>query len=239
MAIAVVLLGLGFACLRAGRLERRVADAHEQLAILQYDALDAAHDEIEQSMGVARRIPWLTGRLMTGIREQRAAAEYWQARYERLEPERDASGMPIGQEPAMLALTANATYRASQQDRDRQATLRQLDTALKRYSDLLKKSGGDADAAYNYEFVVRLRDTISRSRPALPSKRDDPARAGSGLSRMVMAGDLPEGRTLHGEPGSPPPQTDMSQFKMHIPVRPDERQGGSDAGQGKQKIRKG
>jgi hypothetical protein len=55
----------------------------------------------------------------------------------------------------------------------------------------------------------------------------------------VMAGDLPEGRTVHGDPGAPPPNTDMTQFKMHIPVRPDERQGGSDAGQGKEKIRKG
>ena len=51
-----------------------------------------------------------------------------------------------------------------------------------------------------------------------------------------MAGDLPEGRTVHGDPGAPPPNTDMTQFKMHIPVRPDERQGGSDAGQGKEKI---
>ena len=42
-----------------------------------------------------------------------------------------------------------------------------------------------------------------------------------------------------GDPGSPPPNTDMTQFKMHIPIRPDERQGGSDAGQGKVKVRKG
>jgi hypothetical protein len=54
-----------------------------------------------------------------------------------------------------------------------------------------------------------------------------------------MAGDLPDGRTVHGDPGAPPPNTDMSQFKMHIPIRPEERQGGSDAGQGKQKVRKG
>jgi hypothetical protein len=59
------------------------------------------------------------------------------------------------------------------------------------------------------------------------------------VTGVVMAGDLPEGRTVHGEPGAPPPNTDMTQFKMHIPVRPDERQGGSDAGQGRQKVRKG
>ena len=59
------------------------------------------------------------------------------------------------------------------------------------------------------------------------------------LTGLVTAGDLPEGKTVHGDPGSPPPNTDMTQSKMHIPIRPDERQGVSDAGQGKVKIRKG
>jgi hypothetical protein len=79
---------------------------------------------------------------------------------------------------------------------------------------------------------------LSKTKP-VPGKREDPARAIQKLTGVVMAGDLPEGRTVHGDPGAPPPNTDMTQFKMHIPVRPDERQGGSDAGQGKQKIRKG
>ena len=86
--------------------------------------------------------------------------------------------------------------------------------------------------------MIRLRDTVSKAKP--PSgKREDPARALQKLTGVVMAGDLPGGRTVHGDPGAPPPNTDMTQFKMHIPIRPDERQGGSDAGQGKQKVRKG
>ena len=87
--------------------------------------------------------------------------------------------------------------------------------------------------------LVRLRDTISKSRPPSATRRQDPAATVPKNPGFVMAGDLPEGRTVHGDPGAPPPSTDMTQFKMHIPIRPDERQGGSDAGQGKQKIRKG
>ena len=114
-----------------------------------------------------------------------------------------------------------------------------LDGAMKTYTELLKRDPDNVDAAYNFELMARLRDAASKAKPAPPSKREDPARALQKLTGVAMAGDLPEGRTVHGEPGAPPPNTDMTQFKMHIPVRPDERQGGSDAGQGQKKIRKG
>ena len=236
--LALVLFGLGFACWRAGQLERRVADAHQELAVLQYNALDEEYGDIEQSMSYVRRLPWLTDGLMTDVHQHRAAVEYWQARYGALAPERDGSGAVVEQEPAVLALSANAGFRESQRESDRQTMLRRLDAAIKSYTELLKKDPGNADAAYNYEYMIRLRDTMSKTKP--PSgKREDPARALQKLTGVVMAGDLPGGRTVHGDPGAPPPNTDMTQFKMHIPIRPDERQGGSDAGQGKQKVRKG
>jgi hypothetical protein len=239
--VALVVFGLGAACWAAGRWEQRVADAHEQLALLQYGALDATYDDIESSMELISRVPWLTGNVLTDIREHRAAADYWQARYAALAPQRDANGQVIEQEPPVLALAADAAYRSGQQEGgDRQAVLRRLDAALKSYADVLKKNPGHADAAYNYEYIVRLRDTVSKSRPVPPGKREDPARAVQKTAAgVLMAGDLPDGRTVHGDPGAPPPNTDMSQFKMHIPIRPEERQGGSDAGQGKQKVRKG
>jgi hypothetical protein len=237
--LALVLFGLGFACWRAGQLERRVADAHEELAVLQYNALDEEYDDIEQSVSYVRRLPGLTDGLVTDVHEHRAAVHYWQGRYGSLAPERDASGAVVEQEPALLALSANAGFREGQREStDRQALLRRLDAAVKSYTELLKKDPGNADAAYNYEYLIRLRDTVSKTKPAT-GKREDPSRATPKPTGVVMAGDLPGGRTVHGDPGAPPPNTDMTQFKMHIPIRPDERQGGSDAGQGKQKVRKG
>ena len=233
---ALVLFGVGAAFWRAGQLERRVADAHEELALLHYGGLADEYSDIEESMGYARRVPWVTNGLLTEVREHRAAAEYWQSRYETLAQPKDSSGTPVEQEPALAFLSANATYRTSQQDlTDRQATLRGLDSALKSYTEVLKKSAGNVDAAYNYELIVRQRDVIAKTRPTPPPKK--------GLVEPpvvdVAASDLPAGRTVHGRPGAPPPSTDMSQFKMHIPVRPDERKGGDEAGQGKEKIRKG
>jgi hypothetical protein len=238
-AIALVLFGLGFIAWKAGTLQGRVADAHEELAMLRYNTADAEYGDIESSMGYVSRVPWVGDALLADVRGDRATGDYWQERYEALAPRRDEAGATIEQQPNELTLAANAGFRTSQRDSaDRQMTLRRLDAAIKTYTDLLKKSP-DADAAYNFEYIVRLRDTLSKAKPTPPGKREDPAKAIQRLTGVVMAGDLPEGRTVHGDPGAPPPNTDMTQFKMHIPVRPDERQGGSDAGQGKEKIRKG
>ena len=239
VVVALVLFAVGLAFWMAGDLQRRVADGHEELALLRYNALDAEYGALEQTIGYLRRVPWVADNLVNGVEEQRAAAEYWQARYDALAPQPGAKGSAIEQEPAVQAMAANAAYRTGQRETgDRQAMLRRLDAAIKSYTELLKKDANNIDAAYNYEYLVRLRDTTSKAKPAT-TKREDPARALQKLTGFVMAGDLPEGRTVHGEPGTPPPNTDMTQFKMHIPIRPDERQGGSDAGQGKQKIRKG
>jgi len=237
-AIAVVLFAVGYVCWSLGQLQNRVADAHEELALLRYNAANAGYADIETSMDVVSRVPWVADALLTDVRNDRAIGDYWLARYDALGSTR--GGAIVERQPSELVLAANAGYRVSQRDgADRPAMLGRLDAAIKTYTELLKKSPGDVDAAYNYEYVVRLRDTLSKAKPQPPGKREDPAKAIQKLTGVVMAGDLPEGRTIHGDPGAPPPNTDMTQFKMHIPVRPDERQGGSDAGQGKEKIRKG
>ena len=58
----------------AGRLEGRVADAHEELALLRYTALDAEYGDIDQAMAFVRRVPWLADGL-DDVEEHRAAAD--------------------------------------------------------------------------------------------------------------------------------------------------------------------
>ena len=240
LAVALALFVIGYISWTAGRLQARMADAHEELAVLRYNAADAEYGDIEESMAYVRRVPWVSDALLAGVRDERAAGDYWQAHYDALAQKRDATGATIEQPVSELAMAANAGFRTSQREAaDRQAMLRRLDATLKTYAELLKKNPGDADAAYNFEYIVRLRDMMSKSKPPAPGKKEDPARAVQKSAGVQMAGDLPEGRTIHGDPGAPPPNTDMTQFKMHIPIRPDERQGGSDAGQGKEKVRKG
>ncbi len=148
-------------------------------------------------MDYVSRVPWVADTLLTDVRGDRATGDYWLARYDALGARRDAAGATVEQPPSELVLAANAGFRASQRDgADRQAMLGRLDAAIKTYTELLKKNPGDADAAYNYEYVVRLRDTMSKAKPQAPGKREDPAKVDSEADRRRHGG-RPAGRT-HG-----------------------------------------
>ena len=55
VAVVLALAGTGFWL--AGQTETRLADAHKRLATLQYSEAAAASDEVEQSIGLERRLP--------------------------------------------------------------------------------------------------------------------------------------------------------------------------------------
>jgi hypothetical protein len=176
------------------------------------------------------------GALAADTREERAAAEYWRSDYAAIDAKRDTSGALTEADPRILVLAANAEFRASQHAADRADALRRLDQAVKTYGDVLKNTPSP-DASYNFEYAVRVRDALARARQPRPTKSD-----AARMAERVAAdtsGDLPAGPTLHGYPGAPPKGTDMSQFKIVIPKRGEERKENPDAGKGGTKIRKG
>jgi hypothetical protein len=216
----------------AGEGDRKVADVYTQLATLQYGAADRASADAEKSIDLERRIP-IVGREAVGdLHGAATTARYWQSDYTTVEPKHDASGTVTETDPAMLLLAANAAFRASQAAPDRLDTIRRLDSAIKTYADALRAPGQPADAAYNYEYAVRLRDAMGKVKPSV--KMAAPKQAAANPDS-----DLPSGPTLHGRPGAPPTKAEMSQFKIVIPKRGEERKDNPEAGKGGQKIRKG
>jgi len=233
--IAALLALAGAAFWMAGHTERRLADVHQQLAVLRYaDAMNEDED-VEASLGMARRLPRVGEALANEVRDEHALAQYWQSEYAAIEPKRDASGMITETDPQLLLVGANAEFRASQHANDRAETLRRLDRVVKTYGDVLRTQASP-DVSYNYEYVVRLRENLSRARQA-PLKSSDTRVAQKGAGEAPS--DLPMGPTLHGYPGGPPKGTDMSQFKIVIPKRGEERKDNPEAGKGGAKIRKG
>jgi hypothetical protein len=236
LVIALVLFLAGGAFWTAGHVERRLADVHQQLATLRYDEAIGEDEGVEASLGLVRRLPRIGDELAADARNEHATAQYWRSEYPALEPHRDAGGALTEKDPQILLLTANAEFRATQHATDRADMLRRLDKAVKTYGDVLRSNAGP-DAAYNYEFVVRQREIVQRSRQTPPSKAE-----AARLAQRVAAdaaSDLPSGPTLHGSPGAPPKGTDMSQFKIVIPKRGEERKDNPEAGKGGAKIRKG
>lgn len=239
---ALVLAASGAAFWIAGQTDRRLADVHHRLATLQYSAATTESGDVEDAMGMARRVPAVGRAAVADLRDVRVTADYWRGAYAAIVPQRDANGTVTETDPDVLFLAANSAFRASQAAADRNATLRQLDTVIKSYADVLKNSPGHGDAAYNYEYAIRVRDNLAHARATPAAKAGASARAqakGSKVGAELAPPDLPQGPTLHGRPGGPPPATDMSQFKIVIPKRGEERKDNPEAGKGGVKIRRG
>ena len=248
LVAAIVLAVAGFGFWLLGKTETRIADMHKELAMLHYDEVDSEGEAVEQGLGLERRMPVVGKAAEADVRDTRAVAGYWRADYEAIAPRRDANGVVTETDPAILFLAANANFRASQGVTDRGDVVRRLDNVVKSYGEVLKSEAGactiDAeacatralDAAYNYEFTIRARETTARGRGPVGGKS---AAAHAAAKAGEDESDLPSGPTLHGRPGGPPPATEMNQFKIVIPKRGEERKDAPDAGKGGQKIRKG
>ena len=217
LVLAVVIAAVGGICWTLAQAERRVADARGQLATLQYAGTAARSAEVDAALRHAGWTPIIGTGMAADAHDDRATAAYWLLRYEDLTAQRDAGD----RDPQVLLLAANTAFRASQTvPSDRPEGVRRLDAVIKTYADVLKSGAGQADAAYNYEFVLRMRDALSHNRiGAIPAP--DPQ------------------TTLHGHVGAPPKGVEMSKFKVMIPKRGDERKQNDEAGKNGQRQRKG
>jgi hypothetical protein len=219
LVVAVSLIALGGVLWVASSWERRAARADEALVTLRPEEPAIEYAGLENTMRPARGVPWLDD-LIAAVRRRRAVAQYWQSTD--VAPDRD---------PAVVFVVANATYRAAQREHDRLTMARRMDDAIKQYAEALKANPENEDAAYNYEFTVRVKNNVMKAREVTPKAASAP----------LLEGELPIGPTIHGQPGAPPRGTDMSQFKVVTPLRPDERkeQKPQDAGKPAPRIRRG
>jgi hypothetical protein len=243
LLIAAILFGAAAVCWAEAARSRRVADAHQRLATLHYDAADAIDDG---SMMTRVRVPMLS--LDDEVQRHRARVGYWRTRTEKM-PLNGASTTPLPSaplpgarggntaddevaDPEVMLLATNTAFRAAtREDTDRTKAVERLDTIIQAYAEVLRSAPSSDDAAFNYEYVVRLRDTIARGRGAVRGRRlaDD---------ELGMSVDLPAGPTIHGRPGGPPPEIPGDQFKTIAPMPYEEREE-TDPGQGPKPQRRG
>jgi hypothetical protein len=231
--ILAVLLFVGAAAAwTQARVARQMAVAQERLATLHYDADDGIDDS-----GMWSRLPWPLGAGTQAVPRHRATVSYWLARYDSLTGLASVTGPQAVTDPAMLLVAANASFRAvPPPDENRKLTLERLDSVIQSYADIMRRDSALTDAAYNYEFVSRIRDTLAKAPPPRPGAR---ARVEPPKPPRNDSADLPAGNTIHGQPGGPPEGTDMSDFKTISPMRYDEREEQTDPGRGKEIRRRG
>lgn len=208
LILAVVLLLAGAGLWAAGRVDLDVARAASDLAAFQYDQA-ATLDGGQVAGRLLRQVPGVDA---AAVRAQTIGdtARYWQGT------------LPAGSPATATLFTANAAYRAAMRDGGPWPTVvARLDEVVKQYAAIVRERPDDEDAAFNYEFVVRLRAALAAA------KRDVPP--------DLLESDV----TLHGLAGAPPKGTANSTFKLIVPMQPDERREAEQAGRNAPQKRKG
>jgi hypothetical protein len=240
LLVAVILFALAGLAWREAALARRVASAHSRLATLHFDA----EDGIAESESPLSRLAVPMMSLDDEIREHRAHSGYWRTRADHSADAAPAVPLPGARggnkseasdagDPEVMFVATNIAFRAAtRQTTDRPRTVERLDTVIQAYGEVLRAAPANVDAAYNYEYAVRMRDIIARGKNTSAKGRkpiDD---------ELGGSVDLPPGPTIHGRPGGPPPEIPGDQFRTIAPMPYEEREE-SDPGRGPSPQRKG
>jgi hypothetical protein len=209
LAVVLFLLLVGVAALMAGRFERRMAIAEEDMAVLDFADPQADYAALEQDVA---GIPLVSERPLKEIRRRRALLQYWQADYADLvEVARTAKEAEDADaiDPEMRVLAANALYRVAQRGpQDRSTLLKNLDAAIRAYNEALRSGVARPDVAFNYELAVRMREEIGAGkRKVLTNAKTE---------------DVESDPNMHGDPGEPPKDMKVEQFQIRIPMDPKE-----------------
>ena len=206
LVIAIALAaGAWFSWVESQAAERR-ANARQQIVTLQYADVEADVDAATS-----------------------ATVAYWLGQYGNVAA--DTAGDNSVVDAEVLRTAANAAFRDSRRDpATGQAAIQRLDGVLQAYASALKASSRDVEAAYNYEYVARLRDQVARSQGKM---KPAPAPV------AARAGDLPAGPTIHGKPGMPPPDAKMEDLEMLAPLEYGDREAQPEATPGAKRERKG
>ena len=199
---AIALALVGGLCLALGILDREMVHAQEHIVSGDYIEPLAILDTSERYFEYVSRLPWIGNGPVNDVRVRKAALRYWQRQYAAVVPEiADPVGNVASDNIELQLVVANAMYRIGQAEaKDGKPTPGALDAAINGYLTVLRNASRQEDAAYNYEFLVRLRDDVARGRRKVESMGP---------------------RGPHGSSGAPLSQG-KSDFKIYVPLQSDE-----------------
>jgi hypothetical protein len=224
LLIAAVLAVAAWLSWSESRLAADVADAQQAIATFDYRAAAAlaAPPTLSEYLPGGRR-------LSDAVRVAKARVAYWLGRYDGVAADTAESAADVD----VLLAAANAAFRQAQGDpATGPAAVQRLDGVLQGYASALKASARNADAAYNYEYVARIRDQVARAPKSTIA-------AVAGAASRMMGGDLPAGPTIHGRPGAPPPEAKMEELQTIMPMEYGDREAQPEATPGAKRERKG
>ena len=178
-AAGVLLIVVGGVTWRAAAVADAAAHVHEQIATLHAST-------VTTTVSIPGWLAPLATLLDSDVPAHDLVAAYWAGDYRSLaDPDRSATA----NQADTLLMSANAALRrAHREAAGRPLTSERLDQVLQAYAAVLKNSGFDRDAAYNYEYVARLRDAAARAKPRPEPPCGTLGRANSPMALPSTAG---------------------------------------------------
>jgi CRP-like cAMP-binding protein len=216
VALTIVFASSGFALSTTGQLERRISAAHRQLLLMDYPA---AQREIEDIAKAASHAPfsWMPC-VAKETKDLRAALQFWSGDLVTLTHNHPDGSQDASADSALLLLSANAAFRLEKPVRGNPISVQRLETIMTTYAEVLKQRPEDLIAAYNYEYVGRVRDRLQANREVRPAKSPE---------------------TVHGTEGGRPEDSNTSPFETLRPLEGDERRETEEAGKRTPRVRRG
>ncbi|HYE87663.1 MAG TPA: hypothetical protein VEA16_14975, partial [Vicinamibacterales bacterium] len=159
--IAVLLAVASWLSWSESRLAAEVADARQAIATFHFE--DA--DSWKPRASLSDYAPGQNRSLADDIRIAKARVAYWLGRYDAVAADTNDAAADAD----ILLAAANAAFRLNQRDPGTgPGAVQRIDGVLQAYAAALKASPRNVEAAYNYEFVARLRDRVARTQGKLP-----------------------------------------------------------------------
>jgi hypothetical protein len=218
---AVVLAAAGLFAYGSAEFERDLADAQQSVATDGFDAAEERLADAERYASYARWIPQVGARAERDLATRRAALHYWKKDYASVLPrETDPVGAVDSANVDLQLVVANAAFRNAQRGMtDKAVQLQALDEAIGSYMAVLKNEAWHPDAAFNYEYLLRLRTEIAQGRrkPGATAEKTDNL----------------------GEQGAPAQNSSTKKFEIYVPLQGEERNESGEAGKGTPIQKKG
>jgi hypothetical protein len=229
-AIAMALsLMLACGALAVGFYHLEVARAQEALAIFDTARADRIYTRLEKTLEIGRRIPWIFEGVRADLQVRRCRLSYWRQDYAAVLEETAANGEDEKTlSPSLRFIRANARYRSITGKQSRDKIIRDLGLSIRDYAKTVEADPTFTDAAFNYEFLLMLRDDIAGGRRLAPFRHP-----GAQKSPDLMKG-------VHGEEGAEP-GAKVQQMKVLVPKEGDEdpKKRGPEPGKGSATKKRG
>jgi hypothetical protein len=218
---ALLLAAVGLFALGSAEFERDLAEAQQNVATERFDEAEQRLADAETYAAYVRWVPQFGARAQRDLATRRAALHYWKRDYASVLPrETDPVGAVDTANVDLQLVVANAAFRNAQRGiTDKAVQLQMLDEAIGSYMAVLKNDAWHPDAAFNYEYLLRLRTEIAQG------KR--------------KAGAVAEKTDNLGEQGSPAQNTSTKKFEIYVPLEGSERTESGEAGKGTAIQKKG